>query len=209
MEVFYKKMIRLGLTGGVGMGKSTASHFLYDLGFKVADTDDIARTLVEPGKPALEDIVKAFGKEVLQDNGALNRGKTAELVFSDDSKRLKLEDILHPLIRETWEIRLNEWSAQNEKLGVVVIPLLYETECEKYFDKVVCIACSKDIQRQRLRQRGWSDLEIDQRIKAQLLIGEKMSRADYVVWTNGSIDSHANQWKELISYLFVESEVED
>ena len=202
-------MIRLGLTGGVGMGKSTASQFLYDLGFKVADTDDIARTLVEPGKPALEDIVKAFGKEVLQDNGELNRGKTAELVFSDDSKRLKLEDILHPLIRETWEIRLNEWSAQNEKLGVVVIPLLYETECERYFDKVVCIACSKDIQRQRLRQRGWSDLEIDQRIKAQLLIGEKMSRADYVVWTNGAIDTHANQWKELISYLFVESEVED
>ena len=202
-------MIRLGLTGGVGMGKSTASHFLYDLGFKVADTDDIARTLVEPGKPALEDIVKAFGKEVLQDNGVLNRGKTAELVFSDDSKRLKLEDILHPLIRETWETRLNEWSAQNEKLGVVVIPLLYETECERYFDKVVCIACSKDIQRQRLRQRGWSDLEIDQRIKAQLLIGEKMSRADYVVWTNGAIDTHANQWKELISYLFVESEVED
>ena len=202
-------MIRLGLTGGVGMGKSTASHFLYDLGFKVADTDDIARTLVEPGKPALEDIVKAFGKEVLQDNGVLNRGKTAELVFSDDSKRLKLEDILHPLIRETWEIRLNEWSAQNEKLGVVVIPLLYETECERYFDKVVCIACSKDIQRKRLRQRGWSDLEIDQRIKAQLLIGEKMSRADYVVWTNGAIDTHANQWKELISYLFVESEVED
>ena len=202
-------MIRLGLTGGVGMGKSTASQFLYDLGFKVADTDDIARTLVEPGKPALEDIVKAFGKEVLQNNGELNRGKTAELVFSDDSKRLKLEDILHPLIRETWEIRLNEWSAQNEKLGVVVIPLLYETECERYFDKVVCIACSKDIQRQRLRQRGWSDLEIDQRIKAQLLIGEKMSRADYVVWTNGAIDTHANQWKELISYLFVESEVED
>ena len=202
-------MIRLGLTGGVGMGKSTASNFLYDLGFKVADTDDIARTLVEPGKPALEDIVKAFGKEVLQNNGALNRGKTAELVFSDDSKRLRLEDILHPLIRETWETRLNEWSAQNEKLGVVVIPLLYETECERYFDKVVCIACSKDIQRQRLRQRGWSDLEIDQKIKAQLLIGEKMSRADYVVWTNGAIDTHANQWKELISYLFVESEVED
>ena len=202
-------MIRLGLTGGVGMGKSTASQFLNDLGFKVADTDDIARKLVEPGKPALEDIVKAFGKEVLQDNGELNRKKAAEIVFSDDSKRLKLEEILHPLIRENWELRLNEWSLENEKLGVVVIPLLYETECERYFDKVVCIACSKDIQRQRLRQRGWSDLEIDQRIKAQLLIGEKMSRADYVVWTNGAINTHANQWKELISYLFVESEVED
>ena len=202
-------MIRLGLTGGVGMGKSTASQFLNDLGFKVADTDDIARKLVEPGKPALKDIVKAFGKEVLQDNGELNRKKAAEIVFSDDSKRLKLEEILHPLIRENWELRLNDWSLENEKLGVVVIPLLYETECERYFDKVVCMACSKDIQRQRLRQRGWSDLEIDQRIKAQLLIGEKMSRADYVVWTNGTVDTHAKQWDELISYLFVESDVED
>ena len=202
-------MIRLGLTGGVGMGKSTASQFLNDLGFKVADTDDIARKLVEPGKPALEDIVKAFGKEVLQDNGELNRKKTAEIVFSDDSKRLKLEEILHPLIRENWELRLNEWSLENEKLGVVVIPLLYETECERYFDKVVCMACSRDIQRQRLRQRCWSDLEIDQRIKAQLLIEEKMSRADYVIWTNGAIDTHAKQWDELISYLFFESDVED
>ena len=202
-------MIRLGLTGGVGMGKSTASQFLNDLGFKVADTDDIARKLVEPGKPALKDIVKAFGKEVLQDNGELNRKKAAEIVFSDDSKRLKLEEILHPLIRENWELRLNDWSLENEKLGVVVIPLLYETECERYFDKVVCMACSKDIQRQRLRQRGWRDLEIDQRIKAQLLIGEKMRRADYVVWTNGAIDTHAKQWDELISHLFVESEVED
>lgn len=202
-------MIRLGLTGGVGMGKSTASQFLNDLGFKVADTDDIARKLVEPGKPALKDIVKAFGKEVLQDNGELNRKKAAEIVFSDDSKRLKLEEILHPLIRKNWELRLNDWSLENEKLGVVVIPLLYETECERYFDKVVCMACSKDIQRQRLRQRGWSDLEIDQRIKAQLLIEEKMSRADYVVWTNGAVDTHAKQWDELISYLFVESDVED
>ena len=202
-------MIRLGITGGVGMGKSTASQFLHDLGFKVADTDDIARKLVEPGKPALEDIVKAFGTEVLQDNGELNRKKAAEIVFSDDSKRLKLEEILHPLIREAWELRLNKWSLENEKLGVVVIPLLYETECERYFDKVVCMACSRDIQLKRLRQRGWSDLEIDQRIKAQLLIGKKMSRADYVVWTNGTIDTHAKQWDVLISYLFVESEVED
>ena len=202
-------MIRLGLTGGVGIGKSTASQFLNDLGFKVADTDDIARKLVEPGKPALEDIVNVFGTEVLQDNGELNRKKAAEIVFSDDSMRFKLEEILHPLIRENWELRLNEWSLENEKLGVVVIPLLYETECERYFDKVVCMACSKNTQRQRLLQRGWSDLEIDQRIKAQLLIGEKMSRADYVVWTNGTIDTHAKQWDELISYLFVESDVED
>ncbi len=117
-------MIRLGITGGVGMGKSTASQLLYERGFQVADSDEIARTLVEPGKQALEAIVKAFGSEVLQDNGELNRKKVAELVFSDDSMRMILEGILHPLIRETWQIRLNEWAASNEKLGAVVIPLL-------------------------------------------------------------------------------------
>jgi len=202
-------MIRLGITGGVGMGKSTASQLLYERGFQVADSDEIARTLVEPGKQALEAIVKAFGSEVLQDNGELNRKKVAELVFSDDSMRMILEGILHPLIRETWQIRLNEWAASNEKLGAVVMPLLYETKSEMYFDKIVCMACSKGVQRDRLRQRGWSDIEIDQRIKAQLLIGEKASRADYVVWTDGSIDTHAKQWDELISYFFVESEVDD
>ena len=202
-------MIRLGITGGVGMGKSTASQLLYERGFQVADSDEIARTLVEPGKQALEAIVKAFGSEVLQDNGELNRKKVAELVFSDDSMRMILEGILHPLIRETWQIRLNEWAASNEKLGAVVMPLLYETKSEMYFDKIVCMACSKGVQRDRLRQRGWSDIEIDQRIKAQLLIGEKTSRADYVVWTDGSIDTHAKQWDELISYFFVESEVDD
>ncbi|MBE87603.1 MAG: dephospho-CoA kinase [Verrucomicrobiales bacterium] len=202
-------MIRLGITGGVGMGKSMASKLLYERGFKVTDSDEIARALVEPGKPALEEIVKAFGPEVLMDNGGLNRKKVSELVFSDTSKRITLEGILHPVIRKIWQHSLNVWAAQNEKLGVVVLPLLYEKAYEMHFDKVVCIACSEEVQRDRLCQRGWSDLEIDRRIKAQLLTEEKKRRADYVVWTDGPIDKHAKQWDELVSYLFVGSEVDD
>ena len=202
-------MIRLGITGGVGMGKSMASKLLYERGFKVTDSDEIARALVEPGKPALEEIVKAFGPEVLMDNGELNRKKVSELVFSDTSMRIILEGILHPVIRKIWQHSLNVWAAQNEKLGVVVIPLLYEKAYEMHFDKVVCLACSEQVQRDRLCQRGWSDLEIDRRIKAQLLTEEKKRRADYVVWTDGPIDKHAKQWDELVSYLFVGSEVDD
>ena len=202
-------MIRLGITGGVGMGKSMASQLIYERGFKVTDTDEIARELVEPGKPALEEIVKAFGPEVLMDNGELNRKKVSELVFSDASIRKVLEGILHPIIHEIWQHSLNIWEAENEKLGVVVLPLLYENEYEMHFDKVVCIACSEEVQRDRLCQRGWSDLEIDRRIKAQLLIEEKKKRADYVVWTDGPIDKHAKQWDELLSYLFAGSEEDD
>ena len=202
-------MIRLGITGGVGMGKSMASQLIYERGFKVTDSDEIARALVEPGKPALEEIVKAFGPEVLMDNGELNRKKVSELVFSDTSKRITLEGILHPVIRKIWQHSLNIWEAENENLGVVVLPLLYENEYEMHFDKVVCIACSEEVQRDRLCQRGWSDLEIDRRIKAQLLTEEKKRRADYVVWTDGPIDKHAKQWDELLSYLFAGSEEDD
>ena len=92
------------------------------------------------------------------------------------------------------------------KIGVVVIPLLFETECEAYFDKTVCMACSEESQYDRLRQRGWSDLEINQRIKAQLSLNEKLVKSDHVIWTDGSIDIQAKQWGELLSYLFRGSE---
>ncbi len=199
-------MIRLGLTGGIGMGKSMAAKLLCEHGVKVIDSDEIARSLVEPGKPALEEIIEAFGIEFLKDDGELNREKLAGLVFSDDSMRATLEGILHPLIRKAWQFKLNEWSAEKEKIGVVVIPLLFETECEVYFDKTVCMACSEKSQYDRLRQRGWSDLEIGQRIRAQLSLNEKLVKSDHVIWTDGSIDIQAKQWSELLSYLFRGSE---
>ena len=192
-------MIRLGLTGGIGMGKSMAAKLLAERGAKISDSDEIARALVEQGQPALGAIVEAFGRDVLQADGSLNRGRVAELVFGDDDARKRLEGILHPRIRETWRANLTRWAGEGEALGVAVIPLLYETGCEEAFDKIVCVACSPESQRERLRQRDWSDQEIDRRVAAQLSVEEKMKRSDHVVWTDGPVSAHADQWGELLA----------
>ena len=192
-------MIRLGLTGGIGMGKSTAAELLAKRGAKISDSDDIARELVEPGRPALQAIAEAFGNEVLRADGSLDRGRVAKLVFGDDEARRTLEDILHPRIRATWLGNLDRWAGEGAALGVAVIPLLYETGSEAAFDKIVCVACSPEAQRERLRQRDWSDEEIDRRIAAQMSAEEKMKRADHVVWTDGPVSAHADQWDDLLA----------
>ena len=192
-------MIRLGLTGGIGMGKSTAAELLAKHGAKISDSDMIARELAEPGQPALQAIAEAFGNEVLRADGSLDRGRVAKLVFGDDAARRTLEDILHPRIRATWLGNLDRWAGEGVALGVTVIPLLYETGSEAAFDRIVCVACSPATQRERLRQRDWSDEEIDRRIAAQMSAEEKMKRADQVVWTDGPVSAHADQWDDLLA----------
>jgi len=181
------------------MGKSTAATLLAKRGAKVSDTDALARELVEPGQSALAEISTAFGAGVLRDDGSLDRGKVAELVFSDPPAREKLEGILHPRIREAWQARLDAWAAAGEPLGVVVIPLLFETGAEASFDKIVCVACTPEAQQARLRERGWSGEQINQRLEAQLAVEAKMRRSDHVIWTDGPIEAHATQWEALLS----------
>ena len=192
-------MIRLGLTGGIGMGKSTAAELLAKRGAKVSDSDVLARELVEPGQSALAEIVEAFGGGVLREDGSLDRAKVGELVFGDSAAREKLEGILHPRIREAWQARLDGWAAAGERLAVAVIPLLFETQAETSFDRIVCVACSPELQRERLRERGWNEGEIDSRLAAQMAVDEKMKRSDHVIWTDGTIEAHAAQWDALLS----------
>ncbi len=192
-------MIRLGLTGGIGMGKSTAAELLAKLGAKVCDSDALARELVAPGQPALAEIVEAFGSGVLVRDGSLDRAKVGKLVFGDSAAREKLEGILHPRIRKVWQARLEHWSVAGERLAVAVIPLLFETQAESSFDKIACVACSPELQRERLRAREWSDDQISNRISAQMTVGEKIKRADHVIWTDGTIEAHAAQWDDLLS----------
>jgi len=192
-------MTRLGLTGGIGMGKSTAAELLAKRGAKVSDSDVLARELVEPGQAALAEIAGVFGAGVLRDDGSLDRGRLAELVFADPAAREKLEGILHPRIREAWQARLDAWAASGERLGVAVIPLLFETGAEESFDKIVCVACTPEAQQARLRERGWSGEQIVQRIGAQMAVAEKMRRSDHVVSTDGPVEAHAAQWDALLS----------
>ena len=144
-----------GLTGGVGMGKSTAAKLLTKAGLPVMDSDELAREVVQPGQLALKEIREAFGDEFIKDDGQLDRVKMAARVFSDDVAREQLEGIIHPRVRERWQICVSEWRSAGNS-GVVVIPLLYEVNAEANFDNVLCVACTSGTQRQRLCETGIS-----------------------------------------------------
>jgi len=190
-----------GLTGGVGMGKSTASRFFRERGAQIVDTDELARRLVQPGQPALAAIQSAFSQRVISLTGELNRAELAQIVFADADARKKLEAILHPLIREQWFAQIEAWRGENYPLAVVVIPLLFETRAESHFDKIICAACSTVTQRERLLARGWTPEQIEQRNAAQMPVEEKIARADFVIWTDGALHAHARQIERILAAL--------
>jgi dephospho-CoA kinase len=190
-----------GLTGGVGMGKSTTTGFLRERGVPVVDTDELARRLVQPGQSALAEIQSAFGKTVVASTGELNRDELARIVFADPDARKKLEAILHPRIREQWLAQIETWRGEGRLLTVVVIPLLFETRSESHFDKIICTACSATAQRERLLARGWTSEQIGQRIAAQMPVEQKIARADFVIWTEGTLAVHARQADEILARL--------
>lgn len=194
-------MILLGLTGGIGMGKSTSARLLKERGVSVVDTDDLAREVVAPGQPALEELKTTFGLDVIGSDGALKREHLARIVFADPARRQQLEAILHPRIRQRWLDVANQWREEEHPLGVVIIPLLYETEAAGEFGAVVCVACSAPTQRGRLRGRGWSDQEIDQRLAAQWPATKKMELANYVIWTEPRVEMHGPQLDRLLRTL--------
>ncbi len=190
-----------GLTGGVGMGKSTAVQFLRVHSAQVVDTDELARQLVRPGETALAEIQNQFGKNVIAADGQLRRDELARIVFADSHARQKLEAILHPRIREHWLAQIKNWRKENHSLAVVVIPLLFETHAESQFDKIICVACSTVNQQKRLLERGWTTEQIRQRIAAQMPVDQKIARADFMVWTDGDMDSHRQQLERILSKL--------
>ena len=168
------------------MGKSTAAGFLQQLGWQVIDTDLLAREVVAPGQPALDELRDAFGTDILEADGTLRRDRLAEIVFADRDKRHRLEAIVHPRIRERWQATLRELNNRGATSAVVVIPLLFETNAGSAFHKVVCLACKTQTQLARLRARGWNDPQIRQRLAAQWPIERKMAAADLVVWSEGA-----------------------
>ena len=179
-------MLLVGLTGGIGMGKSTVAQFLAEREELIIDTDQLARDLVAPGQPALEEIRSEFGGEVIRLDGTLDRSGLAAIVFNDAQKRSRLEAILHPRIRAAWLAQAQEWRTKGARRGVVVIPLLFETGAEKEFDLVVCVACSDATQMRRLRERGLSEEEINHRLASQRPVGDKMDRAQRVIWNEST-----------------------
>ena len=191
----------LGLTGGIGMGKSACADLLRARSIPVIDTDELARQVVEPGQPALAEIRRAFGPEIIDPQGRLCRDELAKRVFAEPAARRRLEAILHPRIRELWRAQVERWRAEGRPLAVVVIPLLFETGAERELDRTICVVCSTGTQHARLRARGWSEQQIHDRIAAQWPVEKKLALADYVIWTEGSLEVHAAQLERILAIL--------
>ena len=180
-------MLRVGLTGGIASGKSTVARIFRELGAHVLDADRIARDVVPPGSQALARIARAFGTEMLRPDGTLDRGALGALVFADARKRRVLEGILHPLILEEIDRRIEELERIDPE-GVVVVEaaLILELGRETEFDTLVVVWADEEQQRRRMiRRDNLSAEEADRRLDAQMPLSEKRGRARFVVDNSG------------------------
>ncbi|MHB1523694.1 MAG: dephospho-CoA kinase [Candidatus Dormibacteria bacterium] len=176
----------IGLTGGIASGKSAVGRMLEDLGAAVVDADQLAREVVEPGTPGLQEVVAAFGKDVLDGEGRLARGRLGERVFADPGERRRLERILHPRIAELARQRL---AAVRGRLAVYQAPLIFETGREGEFQGVLLVDCDPELQLARLRVRDrLEEADARARLAAQLPAAERRRRATWVVDNSGSLD---------------------
>jgi dephospho-CoA kinase len=183
----------LGLTGGIGSGKSLVSSMFAQLGADVIDADQLARKVVEPGQPALEEIATAFGRDILLPDGRLDRGKLGRIIFADPVARGRLNAITHPRIRERMAAEI---AARTSRPGVLVvdIPLLYESDRTDTVDTVIVVWVDAEAQLRRLNERGGLTVdEARQRIAAQMPLDEKRARADVVIDNTGSRENTRRQ----------------
>ncbi len=175
------------------MGKTTSGRLLSERSIPTIDTDILARNLVEPGLPAFAEIIELFGPSIVSSEGQLRRDELARRVFRDHTALRSLENILHPRIRELWKAEVEKWRAVGCAIGVVTIPLLFETDAQSEFDSVICVACSNQTQRQRLHERGWSNEQIELRLASQWPVEKKIAKSDFVIWTDTTLEAHAAQ----------------
>lgn len=195
-------MLRVGLTGGVASGKSTVSRVLARRGIPVIDADQISRELVAPGSDALREIVEAFGEGVLAPDGSLDRARLGGLVFSDEPRRRRLEEILHPRIRAEQDRRLRILEEEGITVAVVDAALMVESGGWKRFDLLVVVDCGEEDQVARLRRRGGLDEAAARaRVRAQMPLSEKVRYADRVIDNRGSLEELEARAEELAEWL--------
>jgi dephospho-CoA kinase len=191
----------IGITGSIGSGKSTVGNILESLAVPVIDTDMVVHKILAESKPAQEQILAAFGKEILNDTtNAIDRAKLGALVFSNENKRKQLEAIVHPLVLEECTRQIATLS-QAPQIAVLV-PLLFEAGLEDRYDEVWVVVTKESDIRSRLQKRdGLSNEEIDQRLAAQLPQKEKAARADAIIDNSGSREETKKRVQELLTSL--------
>ncbi|WP_426566958.1 dephospho-CoA kinase [Angustibacter sp. McL0619] len=192
-------MLRVGLTGGIGAGKSAVAARLRELGAVVIDSDVVAREVVAPGTPGLAAVAEAFGADVLRADGSLDRARLGALVFADDAYRRRLEQITHPLIAER-AAQLAHGAAAD---AVVVqdVPLLVEKDMAGRFDVVVVVQAPRQVRLERLRERGLPEAEATARMAAQASDDDRRAVADVVIDNGGTRESLHEQVDRLWARL--------
>jgi len=177
----------IGLTGGIGCGKSAVSDLFAGLGVPVIDADVVAREVVEPGRPALEEIACRFGPETLLADGQLNRKRLRKIIFSDTQARKDLEAILHPRIRLSMREQLRQ---QRYPYAILSIPLLLETGQEDTVDRLLVVDCSPELQIERICSRDGTDPEqAGEILQAQCGRRDRLNAADDVIDNSGSLEN--------------------
>jgi dephospho-CoA kinase len=193
-------MPAIGITGGIATGKTTFSDCLREIvpAAKFFNADDAARELRERDPEVKEELRREFGPEVFSATGDLNRGALRAIILQSGAKKRALEQILHPRIRRQWSAEAQTYR-NSPDFFFADIPLLYETDGDTLCDRVVVVACSPDIERRRLLQRGSIDERAaEEMISSQMPLEEKIKRADHVVWNDGEIFSLKEQAAMLV-----------
>ncbi len=196
-------MLIVGLTGGVASGKTAISQILREEGAYLIDADQIARELVQPYTPTWNELIKVFGKEILQEDGSIHRKRLAAKVFSDPEQRNLLNQILHPRIKAEMNKRVKE-IGQKDPNAIIVIDaaLLIELGDHREMDKVIVVTSTEKQQIERLKKRDGVDQEEAQKVlSSQMPLDEKMKVADFVICNEGSFEETKRRVKEVFQEL--------
>ena len=189
-----KRLIKVGLTGGIATGKSTTLERWQAAGAAGIDADELAHEALEPETPTWQEVVKTFGEGILNQDRTVNRRKLGEIVFANEGKRAVLNWIIHPAVGRMWTERVEKLEREGgAEVVVASIPLLYEVAVEREFDCVVVVGCSEPTQLARLARKGLSESQARARIRAQWPLPTKMDRADFVIWNDGKFEVLSEQ----------------
>lgn len=178
--------MKVGLTGGIGAGKSTVADLFSQKGAVVIRSDELARQVIEPQTPGFQQVIDRFGKDIVNSEGYIDRAKLAQIVFQDDAALKDLENIVHPLVRSKTNELVNQHTA--ETIIVNEIPLLLEKKMESLFDFLVIVISSEKNRLERLAQRGLTTEQATARMAKQVSDDDRRAAADFLIVNDGNLD---------------------
>ena len=190
--------MKLGLTGGIGCGKSTVTRFFADAGWNTLESDQIVAELLASDVEVIAALRERWGDAVFAEEGQVSRRAIAGIVFQEEKELRWLEELLHPRARLVWQEAL---LSQPEANWLVEIPLLFEKRLETGFDLTVCVASSPDVAKIRMAARGYTEEEVERRRQRQMPLDEKIRLADHVITNSGSLEFLENQTLRLIAHI--------